>query len=62
MSAIRKCIICEARVRNQNPSPKIDTCDSVCRGAKESGRTRAEQFRVEMEAEDRQFWDSIKNN
>jgi hypothetical protein len=44
---MRLCIICGARVRNQNP--KSDTCDPVCTRAKHAGRSsRAEQLRFEL--------------
>lgn len=45
----RTCVICGAKVRNQNP--KVDTCDSTCTAAKKSGRNRTEQVRVELEQE-----------
>mgnify|MGYP001245973322 CR=1 FL=1 len=46
----RKCCICGARVSNQNPSPKIDTCDHVCREAKAHGISRAEQLQREADS------------
>lgn len=46
-SSARRCVICGARVRNQNP--KTTTCDEVCTGAKRTGRTRQEQLKWEME-------------
>jgi predicted nucleic acid-binding Zn ribbon protein len=45
----RLCVVCGARVRNQNP--KVNTCDSVCTNAKKSGRNRTEQQRYEIEQE-----------
>lgn len=46
----RKCCICGARVINQNPSVKIDTCDHVCREAKSHGITRADQLKLEADS------------
>ena len=45
----RVCFLCGARVRNQNPSPKINTCSPECTRAKKAGRTREEQLKYEME-------------
>lgn len=42
----RPCVICGARVRNQNP--KTTTCDEICTAAKKSGRTRTEQIQWEI--------------
>lgn len=42
----RLCVICGARVRNQNP--KTTTCDPTCTRAKHAGRTRKEQIEHEM--------------
>lgn len=38
MKNSRKCVICGARVRNQNP--KTTTCDSICTLAKRLGLSR----------------------
>lgn len=48
-SVRRVCFLCGARVRNQNPSPKINTCSQECARAKKAGRTREEQLKYEME-------------
>lgn len=42
----RLCVICGARVRNQNP--KTTTCDETCTAARNAGRTRIEQIRWEL--------------
>lgn len=42
----RRCVICGARVRNQNP--KTTTCDETCTAARNAGRTRTEQIRWEL--------------
>jgi hypothetical protein len=42
----RQCVICGARVRNQNP--KTTTCDETCTAARNAGRTRLEQIRWEL--------------
>lgn len=50
---MRKCVICDARVRNINPKTK--TCDPTCTRARKHGRTRQEQFRAEMIEEAEKF-------
>jgi len=47
---VRICSVCGARVRNINPSQKINTCDQVCRDAKKSGISRSEQLQREADA------------
>ena len=42
----RRCVVCGARVRNQNP--KTNTCDPTCTRAKHASRTRQEQIEHEM--------------
>jgi hypothetical protein len=42
----RLCVICGAKVRNQNP--KTNTCDPICTRAKHASRTRQEQIEHEM--------------
>lgn len=42
----RSCVICGARVRNQNP--KTTTCDETCTAARNAGRTRVEQIQWEL--------------
>lgn len=43
----RVCVVCGAKVRNQNPKTK--TCDSVCTAARANVKTRPEQLKWEME-------------
>jgi len=42
----RLCVVCGAKVRNQNP--KTNTCDPICTRAKHSNRTRPQQIEYEM--------------
>ena len=41
---MRKCIKCDARVRNHNPSPKINFCSDECKRAIKNDITREEQI------------------
>jgi hypothetical protein len=43
---MRACILCGARVRNQNP--KTNTCDPICTRAKHAGRDRQGQIEYEL--------------
>lgn len=43
---VRVCVVCGARVRNQNP--KCFTCDAVCTAARKAGRSRGEQLEHEI--------------
>lgn len=45
----RLCIVCGARVTNQNP--KANTCDNVCTRAKYHGLSRESQLHRDMEEE-----------
>jgi hypothetical protein len=42
----RVCVVCGARVRNQNPKTK--TCDSICTAARKAGRNRSTQIAWEL--------------
>ena len=42
----RLCVICGARVRNQNP--RTVTCDETCTEARANNRTRQEQIEHEL--------------
>jgi hypothetical protein len=53
--SVRLCVVCGAKVRNQNP--KTVTCDPVCTAARKAGRTRPEQLRYEM---DQHGWEPEK--
>lgn len=46
----RYCLVCGAKVNNQNP--KCVTCDPTCTAARKAGRTRSEQFKYELEHPD----------
>jgi hypothetical protein len=50
MSAIRKCVICGARIRN--PNKKTTTCGSLCTKIKKSGMTREEYVRRSCEIDE----------
>ena len=53
----RRCVVCGAYVRNQNP--RTVTCDSICTRAKHNNITRNEQVIRDIqkeEAEERELW------
>lgn len=43
----KKCVVCGARVRNQNP--RTTTCDAICTAARNNGKTREQQVAWELE-------------
>lgn len=45
----RACVVCGARVTNLNP--KCVTCDPTCTRARKNGKTREQQFQVEIAQE-----------
>lgn len=55
---MRLCIVCGAKVRNQNP--KTNTCDEICTRAKHSVRTR--QGQIEWEISNPHEFDHLYNN